>query len=240
MPLKAGRRGLNKRYLDPMGNPIGGSVGVTVEELSVTENGNYTAPTGKAYTPVVVNVPGITPTGNINITNMQSTDVSAYATAQVVDSDLVAGNIKKDVNILGVVGTYDGSNDNNLFVFSRFEGISITGGTVQWGDNEFTLNATATDCYTNYSNWSSSDIRRIPVLPGEKIRMTWDCETNADAAMAYIFGNGNTTSMAGSASGTVEYTVPASGVSYITYRFGVSGTGKTAKYSNIVITVFDE
>lgn len=32
--------------------------GVTVEALSVTENGTYTAPTGKAYSPVTVNVSG--------------------------------------------------------------------------------------------------------------------------------------------------------------------------------------
>lgn len=38
----------------------GGGGGVTVEPLSVTENGTYTAQTGKAYSPVVVNVPGIT------------------------------------------------------------------------------------------------------------------------------------------------------------------------------------
>lgn len=58
MPLKAGRRGLNKRYLDPMGNLInGGGSDITVEPLSVTENGIYTAPSGKAYSPVTVNVP---------------------------------------------------------------------------------------------------------------------------------------------------------------------------------------
>lgn len=51
---------------------------------------------------------GVTPTGNINITSTAQTDVSAYATAQVVDDDLVASNIKKDVDILGVVGTYEG------------------------------------------------------------------------------------------------------------------------------------
>lgn len=34
----------------------GGSV--TVEQLNVTENGTYTAESGKAYSPVVVNVPG--------------------------------------------------------------------------------------------------------------------------------------------------------------------------------------
>jgi hypothetical protein len=35
----------------------GGGGGVTVEPLSVTENGTYTAPTGKAYSPVSVDVP---------------------------------------------------------------------------------------------------------------------------------------------------------------------------------------
>ena len=50
---------------------------------------------------------GDTPTGNIEITSTAQVDVAAYATAQVVDADLVPGNIKKDVDILGVVGTYE-------------------------------------------------------------------------------------------------------------------------------------
>lgn len=36
---------------------IGGEIELTVEELDVTENGTYTAPRGKAYSPVNVNVP---------------------------------------------------------------------------------------------------------------------------------------------------------------------------------------
>lgn len=36
----------------------GGGGDITVESLSVTENDTYTAPAGKAYSPVVVNVPG--------------------------------------------------------------------------------------------------------------------------------------------------------------------------------------
>lgn len=50
---------------------------------------------------------GVTPTGNIEITDMEITDVAAYATAQVVEENLIAGNVKKDVSILGVVGTFD-------------------------------------------------------------------------------------------------------------------------------------
>jgi hypothetical protein len=49
----------------------------------------------------------VEPTGKKEITDTDETDVSAYATAQVVDSNLVAENIKKDVEILGVTGTYE-------------------------------------------------------------------------------------------------------------------------------------
>ena len=38
----------------------GGGSGVTVEALSATENKTYTAPSGTAYSPVTVNVPGST------------------------------------------------------------------------------------------------------------------------------------------------------------------------------------
>ncbi len=81
-----------------------------LESKSITVNGVYEPDFGyDGFSDVTVNVPqGITPTGNINITNTQQTDVTAYATAQVVDADLVPANIKKYVDILGVVGTYEG------------------------------------------------------------------------------------------------------------------------------------
>jgi hypothetical protein len=46
--------------------------------------------------------------GKIEITTTDEVDVSGYETAQVVDDNLTAENIAKDVNILGVVGTYEG------------------------------------------------------------------------------------------------------------------------------------
>lgn len=39
---------------------ISGGGGVTVEALSVTANGTYTAPEGKAYSPVTVTIPSAT------------------------------------------------------------------------------------------------------------------------------------------------------------------------------------
>lgn len=73
---------------------------------TITSNGNnidvYT------FAKVNVNVPNPS-TGKLDITTTSEVDVTNYASAQVVDADLVASNIKKDVNILGVVGTYEGS-----------------------------------------------------------------------------------------------------------------------------------
>jgi surface protein len=51
---------------------------------------------------------GNIPTGKIEITTTEEIDVSKYETAQVVEPNLEPQNIAKDVNILGVVGTFEG------------------------------------------------------------------------------------------------------------------------------------
>ena len=47
----------NLALLKKMGGSGGGGSSITVEPLTVTQNGTYTAPAGKAYGPVIVNVP---------------------------------------------------------------------------------------------------------------------------------------------------------------------------------------
>lgn len=71
---------------------------------SITENGENIDVT--AYAKANVNVPNPS-TGKVEITGTAEVDVTEYATAQVVDANLIAGNIKKDVTILGVTGTYE-------------------------------------------------------------------------------------------------------------------------------------
>ena len=52
----SGKDGMEKTTIT-LTNISSGGGGVTVEPLSVTANGTYTAPAGKAYSPVTVNVP---------------------------------------------------------------------------------------------------------------------------------------------------------------------------------------
>lgn len=50
---------------------------------------------------------GVTPSGTKLLTDTSLTDVSTYQYAQVSDGNLVAGNIKKGVSILGITGTLE-------------------------------------------------------------------------------------------------------------------------------------
>lgn len=79
------------------------------QELLYTKEGNNIVLKDKNGTKVTGNYDNyVLPTGNINITNTEETDVSEYATAQIVDANLLPENIKDGVIILGVTGEYTG------------------------------------------------------------------------------------------------------------------------------------
>lgn len=48
----------------------------------------------------------VKPTGNVDIVDTNTTDVSHAATAKIKDVNLMASNIKEDVVVLGITGTY--------------------------------------------------------------------------------------------------------------------------------------
>ena len=56
----------------------------------------------------------VLPTGKIEITDTKETDVSVYATAQIVDANLLPENIKDGVIILGITGTYTGETEETV------------------------------------------------------------------------------------------------------------------------------
>jgi hypothetical protein len=70
----------------------------------IISNGEFNI---RDFEKVDVNVPNPS-VGNKQITTTEQVNVTEFATAQVVDVNLVAGNIKKDVTILGILGTLEG------------------------------------------------------------------------------------------------------------------------------------
>lgn len=56
----------------------------------------------------------VKPSGTFQIKNAQQVDVSSYQYAKVTDDNLAAENIKKDVTILGITGTHEGSSAPSL------------------------------------------------------------------------------------------------------------------------------
>jgi len=64
--------------------------------------------------PEADDLPAATPSGKKTIDSTSEVDVAAYATAQVVDANLTAENIKKDVEVLGITGSYEGGGSSDF------------------------------------------------------------------------------------------------------------------------------
>lgn len=83
-----------------MGTKAAGGGGVTVEPISITENGVKTAPAGKAYSPVTVNVP--TPSADLTI-EATGTRPGNFNTLRLTTQ----------IPKLTLIATYDGNSDLN-------------------------------------------------------------------------------------------------------------------------------
>ena len=92
---------LDKASIDALGDMIKGRSNIEVERLDATENKTYNAPSGKAYDPVVVNVPNPS-TGTLNITSNDTYDVTDYASAVVNVPNPSTGTLN-----ITESGTYD-------------------------------------------------------------------------------------------------------------------------------------
>ena len=84
-----------------------GTVAIPTGSVNINTNGTHSV---AQYETAKVNVPNPS-TGKLEITGTEEVNVTDYAKAQVVDEYLVADNIKKDVTILGVTGTYEGEEE---------------------------------------------------------------------------------------------------------------------------------
>ena len=114
------------------------------------------------------------------------------------------------------------------------------GNTVINSDNSVTITATASDCYTGYTPNGTPNYpeqAKISVSQGDKIYMTWTSDSDEQKGRVFIFGNADTTKTvnAYNNAGSLTYNVP-SGVTFITFRLGVTTSENSLTYSNIMIS----
>lgn len=154
-------------------------------------------------------------------------------------SDDVAGMFDIVNNVFytnGGSGSFTRSRDAaNMINYDAWKATATIRGTSVWENNGVTITATGDDAYTKYKNLPTDC--QIPVTRGEKITLTWEESTNTSGRV-FIFPNGGYTDMVevnNSSTKSASYTV-ASGITYITFRFGVDKNGKTISYRNIKIT----
>jgi len=112
---------------------VTGSVTELVGETkTITTNGTYAPTTGNGFTSVSVNVEASAPVINtLTVTPTTTaqtftvpTGVDGYSPVDVgavtssIDANITAGNIKKDVSILGVTGTYEGTAPSGTYTIT--------------------------------------------------------------------------------------------------------------------------
>lgn len=124
----------------------------------------------------------------------------------------------------------------NLLNYDAWSQIDCANGKAVYENNGVTITALRNDAFTNYDISKFPTTARIPVNVGETITISWDEPLNKEGRV-YIFGNASTSNMTyvnNSSSKQLKYTIP-SGVTFITFRFGVRNAGDTISYRNIQI-----
>lgn len=123
----------------------------------------------------------------------------------------------------------------NLLNYDAWKDTPIIRGTAIYENNGITLTATGNDCYSEMG-MNFPDNAKIKVSEGETLTLSWEKIENKEGYI-YIFGNGIANagvSIDNRKSKKLSYTVP-SGVTFITFRFGVTNAGDTISYKNIQI-----
>lgn len=152
---------------------IGGTVEITTESLSVTENGTYTAPHGKAYTPVSVNVSG---GGSAQID-------TKTVTASNRPSSLSFTNMKGQPKAFFLKATFTMTSSSTTYYYVdsiRYNGTNTEGRLFRMGSTRQTEHVTSgySSSYSNGTLTVSSTGNRT-TSPG--------CFYNGDYELVYIY-----------------------------------------------------
>lgn len=116
----------------------GGGSSVTVEPLTVTANGTQTAPSGKAYSPVTVNVPTPTPSlqsKSVTIDEAGTVTITPDSGYEAMEEVVVTAEVPS-VSTMVLIDTYDNSSTSvsNAVWLTASKAASGTGALVAVDD----------------------------------------------------------------------------------------------------------
>lgn len=124
----------------------------------------------------------------------------------------------------------------NLLNHDAWASVTAINGTAVFEGNGVTITAVKNDAYTNQTRFPAA--AQIAVDGGDIVTLTWAADTNTDGKV-FIFPDGEVVgskSVNNATAKRLDYIVP-SGVTYITFRFGVARAGDTIRYRNIMIQI---
>lgn len=124
----------------------------------------------------------------------------------------------------------------NLLNHDAWASVTAINGTAVFEGNGVTITAVKNDAYTNQTRFPAA--AQIAVDGGDIVTLTWAADTNTDGKV-FIFPDGEvigSKSVNNATAKRLDYVVP-SGVTYITFRFGVARAGDTIRYRNIMIQI---
>ena len=134
------------------------------------------------------------------------------------------------------------STGENQLDYNAWKNCGVFRGAGIYENNGVTLTATSNDCFTNFYYPTQygqpfPEDAIVSVEEGDIVTVSWQADSNKTGVVC-IFGNGDTNSLVSADNAdtkSLSYIVP-SGITYITFRFGVANNGDTISYKNIHIS----
>ena len=130
-----------------------------------------------------------------------------------------------------------GWSGKNKFNYDAWKSVGISNGTAVFENNGVSLTATANNCYTRYElSDTYPTAAKIPVIEGKTIKLLWKCTETTVKGGVLICPNGQGASAVSAYNnvGKLEYK-PVSGIDFVTVRFGVTTSGDTVHYKDIMV-----
>lgn len=154
----------------------------------------------------------------------------------IAPMDDIECDVEAVQDLHGYSKPWSGGGGKNKLNYDAWKTVDIIRGTAVFENNGVTLTATGNDSYTDFSNKVFPVDARVPITEGETITLSWQETTNTFGTVA-IFPNGTTSGIVTVNNAAVKkatYTA-TSGITFVTFRFGVTNSGDTIAYKNIQI-----